>query len=118
MDTIFINDLRADAIIGIYEHERSIKQTISVDLEISADIGKAAATDNIEQATNYKAISKRIEAFIIQSEYHLIETLAENIANILLTEFGITWLQLTLHKVDALSNSGDVGLRITRGQSS
>lgn len=115
MDIIFITDLRADAVIGIFEWERSIKQTISVDLELSADIKRAAATDKIEQALNYKAISKRVEAYISTSEFHLIETLAENIAKVIMIEFDVPWLRLTLHKVDALSNSSDVGIKITRG---
>jgi len=114
MDSIFITDLRADAVIGIYEHERSIKQTISIDLELGADIAKAAANDSIEDALNYKVLSKRVEAYIMKSEFQLIETLAERIAELILNEFSVPWLTLTLHKVGALSNSGDVGVRIKR----
>ncbi len=116
MDIIFITDLRADAIIGIYERERHIKQTISIDLELATDVRAAAATDHIDQALNYKAISKRVEAYIQQSEFQLVETLAERIAELLQQEFGIKWLSLTLHKIDALSNSGDVGVKIIRSQ--
>ena len=116
MDIIFITDLRAEAIIGIFERERTIKQSISVDLEMSSDIRAAAATDHIDQALNYKDISKRVESFIAQSEFQLIETLAERIAQLIQHEFGVSWLKLTLHKVGALSNSGDVGVRIIRGE--
>jgi len=114
MDSIFITDLRADAIIGIYERERTIKQTISIDLELGADIAKAAKQDNIEDTLNYKELSKRVEAYIASSEFQLIETLAERIAHLILDEFDVPWLELTLHKVGALSNSGDVGVRIKR----
>lgn len=114
MDAIFITDLRADAIIGIYERERSVKQTISIDLELGADIAKAAVSDSIDDAMNYKELSKRVEAYIMQSEFQLIETLAERIAQLILNEFNVPWLTLTLHKVGALSNSGDVGVRIKR----
>lgn len=114
MDSIFITDLRADAIIGIYERERNIKQTISIDLELGADIAKAAKHDNIEDTLNYKELSKRVEAYISSSEFQLVETLAERIAQLILDEFDVPWLELTLHKVGALSNSGDVGVRIKR----
>ena len=114
MDSIFITDLRADAIIGIYERERTIKQTISIDLELGADIAKAAKQDNIEDTLNYKELSKRVEAYIASSEFQLVETLAERIAQLILDEFDVPWLELTLHKVGALSNSGDVGVRIKR----
>jgi len=114
MDIIFIEDLRADAIIGIYDKERTIKQTISVDLDIATCVKTSAKTDKIEDACNYKLISKRVEAYIQQSEFQLIETLAENLAQIILNEFHVPWVKLTLHKVGALSNSGDVGVRIVR----
>ncbi len=116
MDIIFITDLRADAIIGIYEKERSIKQTISIDLELGTSVEKAAQRDNIEDTLNYKLLSKRVEAYVQQSEFQLIETLAERIASIIMDEFSVPWLQLTLHKVGALSNSGDVGVKIVRSK--
>jgi len=113
-DIIFITDLRANAIIGIYERERSIKQTISIDLELSTSVKAAAETDSIEDTFNYKLLSKRVEAYIQQSEFQLIETLAESLAELIMSEFNVQWLKLTLHKVGALSNSGDVGVRIIR----
>jgi dihydroneopterin aldolase len=114
MDSIFITDLRADAIIGIYERERNTKQTISIDLELGADIAKASIRDSIDDTLDYKALSKRVEAYISNSEFQLVETLAERIAQLILDEFDVPWLELTLHKVGALSNSGDVGVRIKR----
>ncbi len=113
-DIIFITDLRADAIIGIYERERHIKQTISIDLELAAPIKEAARQDRVEATLNYKLLSKRVEAFIQQSEFQLVETLAEHLAQLIIEEFSVPWLKLTLHKVGALSNSGDVGVRIIR----
>lgn len=118
MDIIFITDLRADAIIGIYDRERTRKQTISVDMEFASDVRAAAATDHIDQALNYKAISKRVEAYIQQSEFQLVESLAEGITQLVMQEFGVTWIKLTLHKLGALSNSGDVGVRIIRSTDS
>jgi len=116
-DIIFITDLRADAIIGIYDRERSVKQTISIDLELSTSVKQAAKTDNVNNTFNYKLLSKRVEAYIQQSEFQLIETLAERLAQMIMDEFNVPWLKLTLHKVGALSNSGDVGVRIIRDSS-
>ncbi len=114
MDIIFITDLRADAIIGIYDRERTVKQTISVDLELGTSVAMAAKNDNVEDTFNYKLLSKRVEAYIQQSEFQLIETLAEGLASIIMDEFNVPWLKLTLHKLGALSNSRDVGVRIVR----
>ena len=115
MDIVFINDLRIETIIGIYDWERRVKQTISLDLEMAADIRAAAATDAIEDTLNYKAVAKRLIAFVGESQYQLVETLAEKIADIVLTEFGVAWLKLTVHKPGAVRGSRDVGVIIERG---
>ena len=78
MDIIFISDLRIETIIGIYDWERKVRQTVSLDLEMAADIRKAAATDSIEDTLNYKAVAKRLIEFVGDSEFQLVETLAEN----------------------------------------
>lgn len=114
MDIVFITDLRANTIIGIYDWERSQKQVISVDLEMSADISRPAVTDSIEDTLNYKAVSKRVEQFIVESSFQLVETLAERLAALILSEFKLDWIRLTVHKPGALSNSRDVGVRIER----
>jgi len=113
-DIIFITDLQAEAVIGIYDRERSIKQTISVDLELGTSVKNAAKTDSVDDTFNYKLLSKRVESYIQQSEFQLIETLAERLAELILDEFNVPWLKLTLHKTGALSNSRDVGVRIIR----
>lgn len=115
MDIVFIKDLRIETIIGIYDWERRVKQTISLDLEMAADIRAAAATDSIEDTLNYKAVAKRLIAFVGESQYQLVETLAEKIADIVLTEFGVAWLKLTVHKPGAVRGSRDVGVIIERG---
>ena len=115
MDTVFINDLRIETIIGIYDWERKVKQTISLDLEMGTDIRKSAETDAIEDTLNYKAVAKRLIAFVGDSEYQLVETLAEKIAEIVLSEFNVTWLKLTVHKPGAVRGSRDVGVIIERG---
>ncbi len=115
MDIVFINDLRIETIIGIYDWERKVKQTISLDLEMGTDIRKSAATDAIDDTLNYKAVAKRLIAFVGESEYQLVETLAEKIADIVLSEFDVPWLKLTVHKPGAVRGSRDVGVTIERG---
>jgi dihydroneopterin aldolase len=115
MDTVFISDLRIRTIIGIYEWERKVRQSISLDLEMGADIARAAATDAIEDTLDYKAISKRLIEFVEASEFQLVETLAEKIAAIVLAEFSVPWLRLTVHKPGAVRGSRDVGVVIERG---
>ena len=115
MDIVFINDLRIDTIIGIYDWEREVKQTVSIDLEMAHDISKAAKTDDIQYALNYKAVAKRIIAFIEPSEFLLVESMAEEIASLIMTEFSVPWLRLCLRKPGALRGSKDVGIMIERG---
>ena len=115
MDTVFIRELRIDTVIGIYEWEREIRQTVVLDLEMDADIAKAAATDAIEDTLDYKAVSKRLIEFVRASEFQLVETLAERCAAIVLEEFDVPWIRLTLNKVGAVSAARDVGVIIERG---
>jgi len=115
MDIVFINDLRVETIIGIYDWERAVRQTISLDLEMATDIRKAAATDAIEDTLNYKAVAKRLIEFVGASEYQLVETLAEEIATIVRQEFAVPWVKLTVHKPGAVRGSRDVGVVIERG---
>ncbi len=116
MDRVFINDLRIDTIIGIYDWERKVRQTISLDLEMGTDIRRSAGTDAIEDTLNYKAVAKRLIAFVGDSEYQLVETLAEKIAGIVLNEFDVPWVKLTVHKPGAVRGSRDVGVIIERGK--
>jgi len=115
VDIVFINDLRIETIIGIYDWERKVKQTISLDLEMGTDIRKSAETDAIEDTLNYKAVAKRLIAFVGESEYQLVETLAEKITDIVLAEFSVPWVRLTVHKPGAVRGSRDVGVIIERG---
>ena len=114
MDIIFISDLRIETIIGIYDWERVVRQTVSLDLEMAADIRKAAATDSIDDTLNYKAVAKRLIDFVGTSEFQLVETLAERIAAIVLDEFNVPWLRLRLRKPGAVRGSRDVGVVIER----
>jgi dihydroneopterin aldolase len=115
MDIIYLRDLRIDTIIGIYDWERRMKQTIIIDLEMGTDIRKAANSDNIDDTLNYKAVAKRLLSYVGDSEFELVETLAEKIAEIIMTEFKVPWLRLSLNKKGAVRNVRDVGVIIERG---
>lgn len=114
MDTIFLSDLRVETLIGIFDWERQIRQTVSIDLEMATDIRKAAATDRIEDTLDYKAVAKRVIGFVESSEFYLVETLAERVAGIVTAEFGVPWVRLTLSKPGAIRGARDVGIRIER----
>jgi len=115
MDIVFLRDLRVDTVIGIYDWERRIRQTVSVDLEVATDVRRAAASDAIEDAVDYKALAKRLSEFIAQSEFQLVETLAERAAAMILAEFQVPWLRLSLTKPGALPDCRGVGVVIERG---
>ncbi|HTF97900.1 MAG TPA: dihydroneopterin aldolase [Cellvibrio sp.] len=115
MDIVYIRDLRIDTIIGIYDWEREVRQTVSIDLEMASDIRKAAETDDIQYALNYKAVSKRLIAYVENRNALLVEALAEEIAQIIRTEFSVPWLRLRLSKPGAIRGARDVGLIIERG---
>ena len=116
MDIIFLGGLEIETVIGIYDWERTIKQKIYLDIEMAFDIKKAAATDDIAYTLDYKTVSDRIVQFVEASEFLLVETLIEKIADILLTEFSIPWVKIILNKKGAVSRARDVGIIIERGQ--
>lgn len=117
MDIIFLRDLRIDTVIGVYEWERRTRQTVILDIEMGADVAKAAATDSISQTLNYKEVAKRIIAFVEASRFELVETLAEKVTEIILREFNVPWCRLTLNKQGAVRGVRDVGVIIERSQS-
>jgi 7,8-dihydroneopterin aldolase/epimerase/oxygenase len=114
MDKIFIHALKTEAIIGIFDWERQVKQTVIVDLEISADVRKAALSDSIDDTLNYKRVAKRVLAFVEASQFHLVETLAEHLAMLLLEDFGLAWVRISLSKPGAIRSSRDVGVLLER----
>jgi 7,8-dihydroneopterin aldolase/epimerase/oxygenase len=114
MDRIFLRGLKIDAVIGIWEWERRIKQQVVVDLELATDTRRAAATDSIDSALDYKQIAKRLIAFVEASEFQLVETLAEAAARLIVEEFGVSWLRLSVAKPHAIEGSREVGVVIER----
>ena len=114
-DRVFISGLRVDTVIGVYDWEREIRQTVVIDLEMSCDCARAAETDSVDDTLDYKAIGKRTIAFVQASEFHLVETLAHRLAESLVAEFGIGWLRLVVDKEGALRGARGVGVIVERG---
>ena len=105
-----------ETVIGIYEWERRIKQPVIVDIKMAADIRRAAATDNIDDTLNYKAVAKRVIGFVEGSQFQLVETLAERLAELVMAEFHVPWLRLEVNKIGAVRGARDVGVIIERGR--
>ncbi|NOU22138.1 MAG: dihydroneopterin aldolase [Methyloglobulus sp.] len=116
MDIIFLGGLQIETIIGIYDWERETRQTVILDIEMAYNIQKAAETDEIEYTLDYKAVSKRIIAFVETSNFFLVEKLAVEIANIILNEFNVPWVKISLNKKGAIRGASDVGIVIERGE--
>ena len=116
-DTIFLHDLRVETVIGIWEWERKIRQTVVIDLDMAADIRRAAATDSIDDTLNYKAVAKRVQQFVGDSSFQLVETLAEKVAALILEEFPVPWVQVRINKPRAIRGARDVGVSIRRSKS-
>ena len=115
MDIIYLNELTIETVIGVFDWERKIKQNVIIDLEMGADIRKAAGTDSLDDTLNYKAVAKRLIQFVGESDFQLVETLAERIAEIVMTEFNVPWLRLRVNKKGAVRSAVDVGVIIERG---
>ncbi|MFT6520010.1 MAG: dihydroneopterin aldolase [Candidatus Azotimanducaceae bacterium] len=114
MNIVYISELRINTVIGVYGWERDIKQTVVVDLEMSTDNQRAALEDNLVFTLDYGAIAAGITAFVEASSYQLIESLAEAIADLVMTDFGVQQLKLKLGKPGAVENARDVGVIIHR----
>ena len=114
MDKIFLSSLAVECIVGIWEWERRVKQTVIIDVEMATDIRKAAATDHIDDTIDYKKVSKRLQSFVGESQFQLVETLTERIAKLIVTEFGVSWVKVRLNKRGAIRGARDVGIEIER----
>ena len=117
-DLIFLRDLRVQTIVGIWDWERKIRQTVSIDLKMGADIRQAASTDNIADTLNYKLVAKRVQQFVGESEFQLVETLAEKVAGVILSEFELPWVEVSVSKPGAIRGARDVGVIIYRSKDS
>jgi 7,8-dihydroneopterin aldolase/epimerase/oxygenase len=115
-DRIFLRGLTAECIIGFIEWERRVKQTVVVDLELPVDCRRASTSDDVADTVDYKRVAKSVLAYIEASEFKLVETLAHRLALLLLEEFGMEWVRISLNKPGAIRNSRDVGVVIERSR--
>jgi 7,8-dihydroneopterin aldolase/epimerase/oxygenase len=115
-DRIFLRGLTAQCIIGFIEWERRVKQTVVIDLELPVDCRRASASDDVAETVDYKKVAKRVLAYIEASEFKLVETLAHRLALLLLEEFGMEWVRISVNKPGAIRNSRDVGVSIERSR--
>jgi dihydroneopterin aldolase len=113
-DIVFLRGLAIECTIGFLEWERKVKQTVVIDLEVPVDCARAAEEDDVRHTVDYKSMAKRVIAFIGGSEFLLVETLAHRTAMLLLAEFDIAWVKLSVNKPGAIRGSRDVGVTITR----
>ena len=114
MDIIFISDFRLDILIGVYEWERRVPQTVQLDLQIGLR-PRPKGSDKIGDTIDYAKVVARIEASLAQNRFLLIEALAEHISDIVLTEFGAPWVRASVTKLGALKSVKRLGVTIERG---
>ena len=113
-DSIFLRGLTLECFIGFIEWERRVKQTVLIDLELPVDCATAALTDEVVDTLDYKKVAKRVIAFVEASQFKLVETLAQRTAEVILEEFALPWVRLTVSKPGAIRGSRDVGVSIRR----
>ena len=114
LDVIFLRGLEVECIIGFIEWERRVKQTVVIDLELPVDCVRAAVHDEVADTLDYKQVAKRVMAFVAASEFKLVETMAERMAQLLLAEFALPWVRISINKPGAIRGSRDVGVRVER----
>ncbi len=116
MDIVFLHGLEIDTVIGVFDWERKITQKVIIDLDMAADIAAAAATDQLLDTLDYKAVAKRVNDLVTGSQYQLVETLAETLARTIMTEFDVPWIRVKVNKLGAITEARDVGIIIERGE--
>ena len=117
MDKIFLRQLQVEAVIGIWEWEQQIRQIVSIDLEMAADARAAAAADSVDATLNYRDVAKRVQEFVAESRFQLVESLAESVARIVIEEFGVPWVRVSVAKPAAIRDAREVGVSIERSAS-
>jgi dihydroneopterin aldolase len=115
-DRIFLHGLTTECIIGFIDWERRVRQTVVLDLELPVDCRRASLSDEVADTLDYKKVAKRVLAYVAASEFKLVETLAQRVALLILEEFAVEWVRVTLNKPGAIRNSRDVGVVIERSR--
>lgn len=116
MDIIFLRELRIETLIGVYEWEKRVPQTLQIDLEIALPNSRACQSDNIDDALDYSEIVRHLQQVLTSRHFNLLEALAEHIAQIILNDFNAPWVKVSVAKLQAIRGSRMVGISIERGQ--
>ncbi len=116
LDRVFIRELSVEAKLGVYPSERLVRQCVVLDIEMAWDIRPAAQTEDLSLALDYKAVADRVSEFVVASEFKLVETLVEKVADLIMREFSVEGLSISCSKPQALVCAGGVGVKITRGR--
>ncbi len=116
-DRIFLRGLTTECIIGFVDWERRAPQTVVIDLELPCDCERAARRDAVADTVDYKSVAKRVLAWVQASQFHLVESLAHRLALLLLAEFPLEWVRVSVSKPGAIRHSRDVGVCIERRRS-
>jgi 7,8-dihydroneopterin aldolase/epimerase/oxygenase len=113
-DRIFLRGLTTECIIGFIDWERQVKQKLVIDLEMPCDCARAAVRDAVEDTLDYKRVAKRVLAWVETTDFNLLETLAHRLATVLIAEFDLAWIRISINKPGAIRHSRDVGVSIER----
>lgn len=118
MDTIFISELKLEALIGIYAWEHEVPQTIEINVELAVDASRSARSGKISDTVDYAKVVERISATVNARHYALIEKLAEELAGVIVREFDTPWLRVSIAKLAPLRGVKKLGVTIERGDRS
>lgn len=116
MDIIFLEEIKLDILIGIYEWERKVPQTIRIDIDIGLPHSRAGTTDSIVDTIDYGTVMERIRKTAAEQHFSLVEALAEHIAALIRTEFGAPWVKVSVAKLGMLRGVKRLGIIIERGE--
>ena len=114
LDKIYIEKLAVTTTIGVWEWEKRVRQKLVIDLELGCDISKATQSDDINDSVSYKEVALKIRHAISSSRFNLLETVAEKIAQILLSEFNVSWCKVKVSKPRAAEQARNVAVEIER----
>ena len=116
MDIIFIDDLRIPTLIGIYPRERSVPQTVEMSLQIGTSFAGVGVSDDIGDTIDYAKVVERLRSELATQHFNLLERLAEDVAELVLNEFGARWVRVSIAKLGMMPGVRRVGVIVERGR--
>jgi dihydroneopterin aldolase len=114
MDIIFVRDIRLETLIGAFEHERRQPRTLQVNVEIGRQAIRACKTDQLADTIDYAAVVSAVQELFASHRFHLLEPLADTLADLMLSRFEAQWVRVEISKIGVVPNARDVGVRIER----